>query len=54
MAFNSIEEMLNLAEENRQPLWEVIFEDDIQDSRMTPELSLEKMRQTYAAMKETY
>lgn len=54
MAFNSIEEMLNLAEENKQPLWEVIFEDDITDTRMTPELSLEKMKQTYGVMKETY
>ena len=54
MAFNSIEEMLKTAKENEQPLWEVIFEDDIMDSRMAPELSMEKMKQTYGVMKETY
>ena len=54
MAFNSIKEMLAKAEAAKQPLWEVIFEDDMEDTRMAPEVSLEKMRQTYGAMKETY
>ena len=54
MAFNSIAEMLKKVEETGLPLWRVILEDDLEDTRMTLEHSLERMKQTYGAMKETY
>lgn len=54
MAFYSIQEILDCAQEKKRPLWEIIFEDDLQDSGMKPEQSLEKMRVTYQAMKEAY
>lgn len=54
MAFYSIQEILDQAKEKQRPLWEIIFEDDLEDSGMKPEQSLEKMRITYQAMKEAY
>lgn len=54
MAFRSIQEMIERAAEKEELLWKVIFEDDLEDSKMEPEASLEKMRQTYGTMKETY
>ena len=54
MAFNSIAEMLKKADETGMPLWKAIFEEDLEDTRMIPEVSLEKMKMTYSAMKETY
>ena len=54
MAFNSIEEILNVAAEKNQPLWEIIFEDDMEDSGMQAGQSLEKMKLTYEAMKDVY
>ena len=54
MAFRSMEDILKAAEEKKQSLWSVIYEDDLEDTRMDPAVSLEKMRQTYLAMKEAY
>lgn len=54
MAFSSIQEILDAVKEKQRPLWEIIFEDDLEDSGMEAAVSLEKMRQTYGAMKEAY
>ena len=45
---------MKAAKEKKQSLWSVIYEDDLEDTKMDPAISLEKMRQTYLAMKEAY
>lgn len=54
MAFSSIEEILKVAEEKDQSLWEIIYQDDMEDSGMDAKASLEKMTLTYQAMKDVY
>ena len=54
MAYQAIAYMIAEAEEKAMPLWRLLLEDDLEDSRLTEEESLEKMRRIYQTMKEVY
>ena len=54
MAYQAIADMIAEAEEKKIPLWRLLLEDDLEDSRLTEEESLEKMRRIYQTMKEAY
>lgn len=54
MAYQAIADMIAEAEEKKIPLWRLLLEDDLEDSRLTEEESLEKMRRIYHTMKEAY
>ena len=54
MAYQAIADMIAEAEEKAMPLWRLLLEDDLEDSRLTEEESLEKMRRIYQTMKEVY
>jgi L-serine dehydratase len=54
MAFDSIHEMLKAAREKEVPLWRLLYEDDLEDTRMDKVESLAKMSHTYQAMKDIY
>lgn len=54
MAFQAIQDMLEESRQKNSSLWEILLEDDLADSRMEREESLEKMRHIYHTMKEAY
>ncbi|MCI5901208.1 MAG: L-serine ammonia-lyase, iron-sulfur-dependent, subunit alpha [Blautia sp.] len=54
MAYQAIADMIAEAEEKAMPLWRLLLEDDLEDSRLTEEESLNKMRCIYHTMKEAY
>ncbi|MCI5595442.1 MAG: L-serine ammonia-lyase, iron-sulfur-dependent, subunit alpha [Lachnospiraceae bacterium] len=54
MAFQSIADMLKAAKEKELPLWRILYEDDLEDTKMDKVESLAKMSHTYQAMKNIY
>lgn len=54
MAFQSIADMLKAAKEKALPLWRILYEDDLEDTKMDKVESLAKMSHTYQAMKNIY
>lgn len=52
MSFSSLEEMGRRAAEQNLPLWQAIFQDDCVYSQLNPQVSRQKMREMYQAMKE--
>ena len=54
MAFQSIRDMLKAAKEKGLPLWRLLYEDDLEDTKMDKVESLAKMSHTYQAMKKIY
>ena len=54
MAFQSIKDMTKAAKETGLPLWRLLYEDDLVDTKMDKVESLSKMSKTYQAMKDIY
>ncbi|MDO4554839.1 MAG: L-serine ammonia-lyase, iron-sulfur-dependent, subunit alpha [Lachnospiraceae bacterium] len=54
MAFQSIEDILRTAREKKIPLWRILYEDDLEDTKLDKVESLSKMSKTYQAMKDIY
>ena len=54
MAYQSIKDMIAEAEEKKIPLWRLLLEDDLEDTKLTEGESMEKMRRIYRTMKEAY
>lgn len=54
MAFQSIKDMAKAARETGLPLWRLLYEDDLADTKMDKVESLSKMSKTYQAMKDIY
>lgn len=54
MAFQSIADMISKAREKEIPLWRLLYEDDLEDTKMDKVESLAKMSHTYQAMKHIY
>lgn len=52
MAFKSLQEIVDKANENKIELWRVILNDDVEERMVTEEESFEKMRAMYKAMKD--
>lgn len=50
MAYNSLEEILEVCRESQIPFWETILQDDMNERKVTKEESFEKMMGMWRAM----
>lgn len=52
MGFQSLEEIITKAKNDKKEFWEIILEDDMHERQVSKVKSMEKMREMYHAMKE--
>ena len=52
MAFAYLKEIIEAAEKENKPFWQIVIEDDMRERNVSYEQSFETMRGMYQAMKE--
>ena len=52
MAYNSIKDLLDIAEREKKPVWQVVIEDDMSERQVSFDESFQSMCEMYRAMKE--
>ena len=52
MAYNSIKDLLDIANREKKPVWQVVIEDDMSERQVSFDESFQSMCEMYRAMKE--